>query len=498
MTSTITSTPADELVGPRPQHNQFAFVPCLAYAVATLVALSLPSATLGLTCLSILSCVIAVSVAIRKGGSFLLPSSVFFLASGVFIGGAGYYLSFVDTPVDPEVLRDAAGLALLTTIGILTVVTAFTIHWQLAWPTAATVRHASLRRPPTHFALKAGFLVALSQVPAIETAVGPVASSAGMGGLLMLVLWASSRTRDLRWYGDIVVVFLAFALPVAWVELTFRGGGRLLIAGIGVASFLGWNLLNPNRFQKLLLILMIPLFLGFAGLNRVAAGDDSDETAQTSASSVVTGGDGLASVYSPLETWTRMLQPLTRFEQQKLGPRYGGTFVNTFVLPVPRTLWPDKPKGFGAELTEAFEPQLVKSDHSMAGLLHGEWYANFGFGGLVLMIPVTGWFLALLDRRHAILASGGFETSRAWWSATIVMCFTASLGELFWVGTFSTYARGGLAALAVFMVGSLSLTRRIDVIEVVGSGPPVPQGVRVLDVAPLPRHHPNPDAGEPR
>lgn len=295
-------------------------------------------------------------------------------------------------------------------------------------------------------------MIVVSQLPPLQAAAGPIADGFGLAGTLMLVLWAASRRLRMRWYGDLLVVASAIVFPLLWVQLTFTGGGRLVVAGVGIAAFSAWNLIKPRRAQKVLVILAIPAFLVFAGLNRATQDPD--------ASTVVSQGEGLGSVYSPLETWARMIGPLEPETRDLLMPRWGGTFVNTVLLPVPRDMWEDKPEGFGAELTEVFEPQMAKGPHSMAALVQGEWYANFGYAGLLLMIPVTGWVLVVLDRTHARVARDGPSSPSAWWKGVVLMCCVSSIADYYWVGSFMFFARGGMAALIAVLVSRVNLSRR--------------------------------------
>src|SRR5690606_13624803 len=106
-----------------------------------------------------------------------------------------------------------------------------------------------------------------------------------------------------------------------------------------------------------------------------------------------------------------------------------------------------------------FEPQMVRSAHSMASLMHGEWYANFGYLGLPLMVVVIGWLLVRMDRWHARLAWSTFERDHDWWSLAILVCLVSALGELYWVGSFTAFARGGMAAGAVAITRIVALRR---------------------------------------
>ena len=412
----------------------------------------------GLALISVTSCLFAMTVTIRRAGPYLPPSSIYFVASGVFVGGAGYYLLLIDSsPVPIDLIRDGAGLAMITNAAIAAYITASALRSAIAWPGPHDrVSARGLHRPPFMLLAWGIVVVASSQVPLVNSIIGATAHFMGVGGLLMVVTWAAARRADQRWFGDAVLMSLVFLLPLAWIKATFVLGGRLMLAGLLIAAFSAWNLFGPSKVQKAILICCIPLFLLFSGLNRAESGD---EDASVSSSNVIAEGNGLESVYSPLETWARMIGPLEVEQRQMLMPRWGETFFNAAVLPIPRSLWEDKPIGFGAELTPVFEPQLVDDNHSMAALTQGEWYANFGYLGLPAMVIVTGWLLVRLDRWHARLAWSAFEDERDWWSLATLVCLVSALGELYWVGTFTAVARGGMATLAVLLTRLVALRR---------------------------------------
>lgn len=431
--------------------------------VLSLAGLWMGDARQGLALISVTSCVFAMTVTIRRAGPYLPPSSIFFIASGVFIGGAGYYLLLVERPVAIGLIRDGAGLAMITTGAISAYITASALRSAIVWPgpdDRAQVR--GLRRPPFMLLFWGLVVVVASQLPFVISIVGSPVHAMGVGGVLMVVTWAAARRADQQWFGDALSMSLVFLFPLAWMSSTFEQGGRLMLAGLLVAAFSAWNLFGPSKAQKVLLIFCIPVFLLFSGLNR-AESRDAEES--VSSSNVVAEGKGLASVYAPLETWARMIGPLEQEQREMLMPRWGATFVNSALLPVPRSFWEDKPLGFGAELTPIFEPRMVNSAHSMAALTQGEWYANFGYLGLPMMVVVLGWVLVRADRWHARLAWSNFADDRDWWSLAMLTCLVSALGELYWVGTFTMMARGGMAALAVWLTRVVALRRH---------GPPKP------------------------
>lgn len=429
------------------------FLPHVAAMMSGAVVLLVPSPELGMQILAVSSCFYALFVYMSRGGRYLTPSGVFFLASGVFIGLAAYYLLESGSVYAPQDLRDLAGVAFISTVATGIVLTAISLRWRLSWPTRRLGQvSAPSRLQGRRFQLQGALLVLASQVPLIRTQLGPLAAAGGLAGVLMLVLAASMRRVNLRSHGDLLVIALSVVVPLGWVRLEFEGGGRLTLAGLGVAVLLVWNLARPHRLQKLVVLLSIPVFLFISKIVGLERSDTVNVNGERPS------GAGLESLYNPLETFVGLVRldpdEYTRLEP---GPWFGRTFVNTAILPVPRSLWAGKPAGFGADLTQlllADELHLgrVSSTHSMAALMHGEWYVNFGFLGLVMMPFVAGWFLALLDRSHLRLARSGLALPSDWWRATILACLTSSLGDLFWVGSFTYFSRGGLAAVVAWFL----------------------------------------------
>ena len=442
-------------------------LPHLAAGLLGVAVAIIPDPIVALRVLCGISCTYAVWMVSSRGRAYLVPSGVYFLASGAFIGLASLYLTQVGSLNEYDVLRDWAVVAFVTTVATAIVVVALSVRWGLYWPSEAEMNAGARQevpRSPVNFQITALILVGISQIPPFRGLGIALANAVGVAGVMMLVLAAASRRVRMRWHGDAILVSLAVIVPIVWVQLEFEGGGRLTLAGLGIATLVAWSLVRPRRVQKIAVVLAIPLFLIFAGLNRL----EKDGARNSGSSGVLTSGDGLSSMYGPLDTWTELVQ-VTPEEQAHIrgrsaGPRYGQTFVNSILLPIPRTLWEDKPKGFGAELTEILRPQLLREEriapeHSMAALINGEFYVNFGLPGLVLLPFVVGWFLAVLDRLHARVSAKGLQTVDDWYHATILVCLVSSLGDLFWVGTFTFVSRAGLSALAAWVVYRLT-TRR--------------------------------------
>ena len=445
-----------EAVPTRDPQRSLVVLPILGASVAGIVPLAIPNPRLGLAVIGTVTCLFSVVVAAKRGGRYLVPSAVLFLSAGVFIGLAAVYLSIIGGETPPSVMRDVTVVAYITTLLTYVVTSALTRHWGVHWPTRrseAAEAVARSERPPTRYALIAIALVVASQVGPLSDIGGPAFQAAGRGGVVMLTLLAAGRRVRPRTPGELFIAAGVVVVPLAWARVEFSGGGRLTLAGIGIAALVALNLTKPHAIHKVIVAVGLPVFLAFAGVNRIERRGAINEAPVID---VVSSGSGLASLYEPLDTFGRIIEHQSQGLSPPLGPRWGGTFFNTLILPVPRDLWATKPVGFGAELTPVLQPELAGKNHSMAALSHGEWFANFGWVGLLLMVVVLGWFLAVLDQRHARLAVEGLNSSGRWWSAAALLCLVSSLADLFWVGSFTFFARGGLAAIVVLLVGRLA------------------------------------------
>ena len=144
------------------------------------------------------------------------------------------------------------------------------------------------------------------------------------------------------------------------------------------------------------------------------------------------GLDGLGSVVAPLATLQRLLDLATSIPSGQ-----GSTFVASFLVWMPRSLWPTKPDGFGTTLTAKLEPALLPLGHSMAAHSGGEWFYNFGYFGLVLMVLVLGVLIRLLDDGLLSLSTGAVNSRRRLLMVLFLVVAIASVPTLMWAGTFT-------------------------------------------------------------
>lgn len=452
------SVRAEEPANPsRPRSAKLFFLPEIAAALLTLGALLFPNPTGGLVIAGSVSVCFALIVVWRRGGHFLTPSGVYFMATGIFVGVSCWLVAIYGSWLAPDVLRDAGVLAILSTIGTELVTALWGIGLRTSWPGAGDFNRADSQEfvPPRQFFAQGLVLVAVSRLPFLRAFGDALAPGLGLVGVMILGLSASSLRQRATWAGASLWSIVAFIVPIVWLGTIFNGGGRIQVAGVLIAAVVGWAMIRPARWQKIMVIAAVPIFLLGAGYNRLER--LKPHAAEFADPNAVNLGLGLESVYVPFETWAEIISQDDHASGRSLGPRYGATFVNTTLLPVPRSWWPGKPKGFGAELTEVLRPDLARFGHSMGALAQGEWYANFGYWGLGFMAMVTGWALAMLDRWHARLVMRRFRDPKDWWETTILLCIVSSLAELVWAGSFSFFARGGFAAVLAWLLMKMRL-----------------------------------------
>lgn len=407
----------------------------------------------GLALVGVSGMAFGVCSGLQRGGPWLTPSGIFVFSSAAFVGLASFYLASLEANTNPSVLRDVAALVLATTV--VTHATVILLTAGVNWTSPQPSESMGFRHPPRTFVIAAVLLMAFSQFPLARTWSGPLAKEAGFAGIVMLLLIVSARHLHLRTTRTVVQAILVAMICLAWISWEFSGFGRLQVAGLGAAALMGWNLRQARTRHKWTLVAATPAFLVFSAISRLRLlGLDADQSTLDRLRS----GRGLGSLYIPLDTFGQIV---SWSEPSALGPRLGATFINSMLLPIPRDFWPGKPKGFGAELTEVMLPGLVDAGHSMAALIHGEWYVNFGWAGVLAMPLIVGWILAHLDRLHATAVAADLDTPKAWWSTTVVLCLASGLPTLYWGGTFTYFQRSILPAAIVIVVARLAQARPV-------------------------------------
>ena len=237
-----------------------------------------------------------------------------------------------------------------------------------------------------------------------------------------------------------------YILPVAafaaYTSFIFVGFGRLTLGTLGLAISILLCKRFPARATKAIVVsLTIPVLIVMARTRvEFTASLNPDQ------SSSVTGFESLV---GPL-TWCGEL--LDRRADIPLG--WGSTFWASAVSMVPRQVWHEKPVGFGVVLVPILTPELVGTAQSDLALSQAEWLFNFGVVGLVLMVPVLGFFVRRVDAWLTAASTRSIETRSQLLSLVAAILIAAGLADLFWGGTFTYVSR---AAPRLIIVGLLLL-----------------------------------------
>jgi oligosaccharide repeat unit polymerase len=176
--------------------------------------------------------------------------------------------------------------------------------------------------------------------------------------------------RNARW---LMLVFIV--APIALYFLKRHRQPRLLwIVLIGFAGLLVFAWMQANRYN-----------LATGGAMRYWSFKD------------ITLSTLLAPLESDFSTYRTFYSMVQRFPSQ-YSYMMGTTFLYTFIIFVPRIIWPGKPDNPIRDMIEHSLNQYArKSGTSVANI--GEFYANFGVIGIVLFMYLLGWILAAIKKR---------------------------------------------------------------------------------------------------
>lgn len=381
---------------------------------------------------SLLSVAFGLTVFWRHGGRQITAAGLYSLSSAVFVGMAGlYWWSQLGDEVAPS-------LRLATIVGFFANLAMHRLFW----------RHTAMPQtvPPTDLAAPRWGMVAGALIASVALGMHLAGLDIGatllteiiFGGMALLIV--SLLTHPGRWIGPVRLTLVG-AVGTLYATTVFTGYGRLLLVSLGLVAVIPACLRLPGRTVKAVVVAAIWPALAVLISAREQFG-------------VATYGaalDGSGSVTQPLADFGRLI---ALHDQGLLGLGHGSTLVVTALFFVPRVLWPDKPDGFGAVLTQILEPSLVSIDQSLAAHLGGEWLYDFGYPGLVAMVLVMGWVVAELDGFVARTLARPTTERRAVLALTAATLLLAGIPDLEWAGTFTYWSRTAsrLAVLAVLLL----------------------------------------------
>lgn len=398
------------------------------------------------------------AVFVWDGGRRITPSGVYFLATALFVGIGSLYLKSVPLKAEPGTVISVLTAVHVTNIATLVCLRLFR---RRRHNPLGTINHSRPTggRQPLLIMTGLGLTVASLLISSIE-ALGPVASAGGRAGIFLVAAAAIPGQLKGTFGANRLVQAAAVIVAMAYIAVSYTGGGRLIVVGLGLGLIFIVNAARPSRLHKPVVLCAILPVLFLAGADRL---DRSSFTEAGDGANVLIGGRGLASFYGPLNTFADIVERDSYPAGGRLGRQYGKTFVVSALVWVPRTVWTSKPPGFGAQITEVLNPSLQAVGHSDAALVYGEWYVNFWWFGLALLAVTVAYALARSDGWYRRCISRPRWRSHTVLSFAGLACIVSSLPDLVWVGTFTFSARGGLAAGLIGVMVVMSARRRRSV-----------------------------------
>ena len=363
----------------------------------------------------------------RHGGRQITAAGVLCLSCAVMVGYAGLYWAKHAQGAFQGSIFDATAWAYFTTVAM------YALFWSRTEGAFPQREAMAVDGVAAEWAIKVGgTLVVGCTVLSWAGAPGHPLLSGGafVGTLLLSVGFFSVRGRPVQIH-QLLLVGIAFLL---YYEFVFKGagfnsGGRLIVASLGLGIAIAFCLRLRGRGVKLLLLALAIPAIVFAGQIRVDQYRDVHYTP-------IAGG--LGSVVAPLQFFGDLID-LSKAGQLHLG--HGSTFEATIVAQVPRAVWPSKPIGFGAALTSFLEPSETVHNLNLAALSSGEWYFDFGWPGLIIMVIVVGWLVRWLDLLFATELGRPLGSKRRILTRVLFITLVAGMTDLFWTGTFTFDSR---------------------------------------------------------
>ena len=272
-------------------------------------------------------------------------------------------------------------------------------------------------------------------------------SFAGLSIFLVALILGRSVVKQAGYVWSLVIASVVAAAVWLFSFTTFTGYGRLILVALALLPAILVSGQNHRRRVKGVVVLGVaPALIVFAQMRQVFAEREFG---------VDVGLSGIGSVVSPLTDFGRLL---AAHDMHRFSYAGGRLLLALCCSSFPVTFGRKKPVGFGAKLTEIIYPELVSIGQSVAALTQGEWYYNFGWPGLVVMVPLMAFFISWLDARLPKARATQIESKRQFLWLVAALLMVCDVPNLLWVGSFGYFSRTVSRVSVVMLL--MVLTRR--------------------------------------
>lgn len=373
---------------------------------------------------------------IGDGGGRITALGLFNLSTAIFVGFGAIYAG---TTQDARIPGEYLALAALCAFVPQTVVTL--LSWGRAQSFTVSFPELKASRWMTRWGAAALAGAAAFKLSGVPEALGPYVEATAFTAITVLTvgLYWRPTTRIISW----ATVFVG-GLALVYVEVFHIGSGRLRI----VALICAIGVIMTARFQRRLLKWGTIAAIGPA-LYWLA--QDRKELQESLRAGASAGRTGLESMLEPIIVFGRLIEAHL---EAGFPLSFGMNLLSYPFALLPASWFPDAPQALGYELVKITAPAKYGTGYSVVATSSGEAYFNFGFIGLVLIIPVLVILLRLLDGAMVRSMSGEAPGLYALLGIVFWAMLAGGISDLTWSGqhTFLTRATTRLPLWALLLV----------------------------------------------
>lgn len=394
----------------------------LSLGVVPLAALitTLRGSSTALVVVAVASLSGGLAIFVSHGGRRLTAAGIYSLTAGIMTGAGCWYWSGEPPVATTRISILIAGLSIYTATSLM-----YLLFWRRSLHGLAAPLEARAPIPPqwAHGVVLLGLALFVigAATKAGGASLGTLAQATAEVGVILFAA-ALLLSGDVRGFqSPLQTVAISVAL-VAFYLLIFSGGGRLRLVTlvITVAVIGQYRLRTPVKMLAVAALIPTIVIFGAIGRSRVAD-QAADPNYQASAA-------GLGSLVNPLATYGQLID-------KHISSGHGSTFVAEAVVLVPRSVWPGKPVQFGQVLVERLHPEAVgRTNLSVPAMNEGEWYYNFSWLGLALLVLSIGWLLRYVDRRIARVDLTDSPHPGPVFQLVLLATLIGSISDLAWGG----------------------------------------------------------------
>ncbi|WP_192378532.1 MATE family efflux transporter [Rhodococcus rhodochrous] len=364
---------------------------------------------------------------VQNGGNRISVPGVFLFGSGLFVFFPGVYMYYFDP-------FSHGPLAAISALNIAYLIQVILYHY--VWNRGARTQSIVEKDPVRYTDLSWGAWVGvtLATVGVIGSLAGVslagFSNAAAFSGIILFCVSAYRTPR--RSYSWILYVFVGI-LFLAYSSFVFTGFGRLQLGTLGIAIAMTVSHRWSRRGVKIGILLAAAPVLLYLAQSRV------EFTARLNPNQSA-DADGFSSVVGPFARFAESLHIYSTGGLPELG---GLPYFASLVALVPRSIWPEKPEGFGAMLAQFFRPELNGTGHSEAALHYGEWLFSFGLLSMMYLAVAVGFAVWALDRLMVKFTSASLWDRRGILTVSGIVILASGILDFVWGGSFTFVARIG-------------------------------------------------------